>query len=380
MAISFNKPFVPVNAEKYIKETFASGKMSGDHDFTKKCNACIQKRTKTKKALLTTSCTHALEMAALLIDIKKGDEVIMPSYTFPSTANAFVLRGAKIVFVDIQPDTMNIDEKLIEQAITSKTRTIVPVHYAGVGCEMDTLISLKKKYNLFIVEDAAQGFMATYKENMLGAIGDIGCYSFHETKNYQCGEGGAILLNDEKFIKPAEIIREKGTNRSQFFRGEVDKYSWLDMGSSYLPSDINAALLYSQLEMAEQINKNRLNSWNYYYQNLENLRDKGYIELPKMPAHCNHNAHMFYIKVKNLNERAKLIKYLKEKNIHALFHYVPLHSSAAGIKYGRFSSHDRFTTTESEKLLRLPLYYNMHPAKVERVCKAIKNYFVKGNL
>jgi dTDP-4-amino-4,6-dideoxygalactose transaminase len=379
MVIPFNRPFIPCNAKKYIKEVFISGKIAGDHDFTKKCHAWIQKYTKAKKTLLTTSCTHALEMAALLIGVKSGDEVIMSSYAFPSTANAFALRGARIVFIDIRPDTMNINENLIEQAITPKTKAIIPLHYAGVGCEMDKIIYLKKKYKLFIVEDSAQCLMATYKGRMLGAIGDIGCYSFHETKNYQCGEGGAIVLHDAKLIRHAEMIREKGTNRSQFFRGEVDKYSWKSIGSSYLPSDINAALLYAQLEMADQINKNRLNSWNHYYQNLKNLENKEYIELPKIPVKCNHNAHMFYIKVKNLSERTKLIKHLKARSINALFHYVPLHSSLAGKKYGTFYGRDRFTTAESERLLRLPLYYNMPPVMVERVCRAIENYFVKGD-
>jgi len=295
MAIPFNKPVIPVNAARYIKEVISSGELSGDHNFTKRCNLWLEGHTKTKKAFLTTSCTHALEMAALLIDIRQGDEVIMPSYTFSSTANAFALRGAKIVFIDIRPDTMNINENLIEQAITPKTKAIIPVHYAGVGCEMDVIMAIKKKYNLFVVEDAAQSLKATYKKKMLGTIGDIGCYSFHESKNYQCGEGGAILLNDEKFIRAAEVIREKGTDRSEFFRGEVDKYSWQNVGSSYLPSDMNAAFLYAQLGMADKINGDRLNSWNHYYRNLKNLENKGDMELPGIPNECNHNAHIFYI-------------------------------------------------------------------------------------
>ncbi|MCK9614357.1 MAG: dTDP-4-amino-4,6-dideoxygalactose transaminase [Candidatus Omnitrophica bacterium] len=376
--IPFSKPVIFKSAEKYIKDVLHSGKLSGDHDFTKRCNAWLENRAKTKKVFLTTSCTHALEMAALLINIKEGDEVIMPSYSFSSTPNAFVLRGATIVFVDIRPDTMNIDETLIEPAITNKTKAIVPVHYAGVGCAMDAIIEIAKKYNLFVIEDAAQGLMSTYKGRTLGAIGNIGAYSFHETKNYSSGEGGAILINDDKFIKRAEIIREKGTNRSQFFRGEIDKYSWQDVGSSYLPSELNAALLFSQLEMADKINKNRLKSWNYYYTTLKPLEKKGHLELPKIPAECKHNAHIFYIKVNNITERSKLIKYLKDKNINALFHYVPLHGSKAGKNYGRFSGQDKFTTIESERLLRLPLYYNMSLSEAELVCEIIKKYFVKG--
>lgn len=377
--IPFNKPVIPVNAARYIKEVLSSGELSGDHNFTKRCNLWLEGHTQTKRAFLTTSCTHALEMAALLIDIHQGDEVIMPSYTFPSTANAFALRGAKIVFIDIRPDTMNINENLIEQAITPKTRAIIPVHYAGVGCEMDVIMAIKKKYNLFVVEDAAQGLMATYKKKMLGTIGDIGCYSFHESKNYQCGEGGAILLNDEKFIKAAEVIREKGTDRSGFFRGEVDKYSWQNVGSSYLPSDINAAFLYAQLGMADKINDDRLNSWNHYYRNLKNLENKRDIELPRIPDECNHNAHIFYIKLKNLNERARILNYFKKHQINAFFHYVPLHSSKAGMKYGRFCGEDRFTTKESERLIRLPLYYNMTGVEIDFVCRTIEIFFRESN-
>ncbi|MFA5779097.1 MAG: dTDP-4-amino-4,6-dideoxygalactose transaminase [Elusimicrobiota bacterium] len=376
----FNKPVIPSNARKYLETVMLSGKLSGDHKFTKKCNAWLEKKTKAKKVLLTTSCTHALEMAAILTDIKRGDEVIMPSYTFPSTANAFVLRGAKIVFVDIRPDTMNIDEKLIEVAITDKTKAIIPVHYAGVGCEMDTIGKIAKKHNLFVIEDAAQGMMSTYKNKALGTFGQFGAYSFHETKNYTCGEGGAIIINDSRFTKRAEIIREKGTNRSQFFRGEVDKYTWMDVGSSYLPSELNAAFLFAQFEMAEAIKKNRMKRWNLYYTMLKNLQEKGYIKLPNVPLDCVHNAHMFYIKVKNLEERTKLLNYLKVKGINALFHYVPLHHSPAGQKYGRFFGTDKFTTRESERLLRLPLYYDMPLSEVERICKTIKKYFVKGDL
>jgi len=378
MSIPFNRAFVPIKALEYIKRTIACGKMAGDHEFTKKCHKWIEGRVKNKKVFLTTSCTHALEIAALLINVKSGDEIIMPSYTFSSTANAFVLRGANIIFVDIRPDTMNIDEDLIERAITSRTKAIVPVHYAGVGCEMDAIISLKKKYNLYIIEDSAQGFMSTFNNKMLGTIGDMGCYSFHETKNYHCGEGGAIALDDPSLIKAAEIIREKGTNRSQAFRGETDKYTWQNVGSSYLPSDINAALLYSQFEIADQINENRLERWNFYYRNFQNLEKKGYIKLPKIPTNCRHNAHMFYIKTKNFGERAKLINHLKKRGIIAFFHYIPLHSSAAGVKYGVFCGQDRFTTIESEKILRLPMYYGMPMSKIEHVYRAIREYFIRG--
>ena len=375
--IPFSKPVVPDNARRYIKEVMLSGKLSGDHDFTKKCNSWIEEHTKAKKAFLTTSCTHALEMSALLIDVKEGDEIIMPSYAFPSTANAFVLRGARIVFVDIRPDTENIDESLIERAITSKTKAIVPTHYAGVGCEMDTIMALKEKYNLFVVEDAAQGLMAKYKGRMLGAIGDIGCYSFHETKNYQCGEGGAILLNDQRFTEKAEIIREKGTDRSRFFRGEIDKYSWQDIGSSYLLSELNAAFLYAQLEMAEEINNNRLSTWNYYYENLKYLEKRGYIELPGVPDQCEHNAHIFYIKLKDIKERTEFLNYFKTHSIGAFFHYVPLHSSKAGLSYGRFCGEDVFTTRESGRLVRLPLYYNMAQNDIAVVCQKIEDFFLR---
>lgn len=372
--IPFSKPAITGNEIKYANEAMSKGKLSGDHDFTRMCNSWIEKQTRTRKAFLTTSCTHALEMAALLTDIKDGDEVIMPSYTFVSTANAFVLRGARIVFVDIMPDTMNMDEKLIEQAITDKTRAIVPVHYAGVGCEMDTIMRIARKHNLFVIEDAAQGMMCTYKGMALGAIGDIGTFSFHETKNYTCGEGGAILVNDERFVKRAEIIREKGTNRSQFFRGEVDKYNWQDVGSSWLPSDINAAFLFAQLEMADKITDNRLKSWNLYHERLRSLEEKGCLELPKVPVECNHNGHMYFIKLNNLVERTDAINYLKEKGISAMFHYVPLHSSKAGLRFGRFCGEDKFTTKESERLLRLPLYYGLSTDDINFVCDKIKAF------
>ena len=373
--IAFNKPVSFTNASKYIEQAMLTGKLSGDHGFTKKCNLWLEEYTNAKKAFLTTSCTHALEMAALLMDVNPGDEIIMPSYTFPSTANAFILRGAKIVFVDINPDTMNIDESLIEQAITDKTKAIVPVHYAGIACDMDTIMAIKEKHDLFVIEDAAQSIMAKYKGKALGAIGDMGCFSFHETKNCQCGEGGAILINDKKFIEKAEIIREKGTNRSLFFRGGLDKYSWLDIGSSYLPSELNAALLCSQLEMAKEVNENRLNSWDCYYKNLKHLEEKGYIELPKIPKECNHNAHIFFIKSKDINERTGVLGHLKDNLITAFFHYIPLHSSKAGIRYGRFCGKDRFTTKESERLIRLPLYYNMSENDIVTVCRNIESFY-----
>lgn len=373
--IPFSSPAITGNEEKYIKEAIESRRLSGDHSFTKRCNSWLEGRTETKKAFITTSCTHALEMAALLVDIKEGDEVIMPSYTFVSTANAFVLRGAKVVFVDIRPDTMNMDENLIEQAITDKTKAMVPVHYAGIGCEMDTIMRIARGHNLFVIEDAAQGMMATYKGRALGAIGDIGAYSFHETKNYTCGEGGAILINDERYTKRAEIIREKGTNRSQFFRGEVDKYSWQNVGSSWLPSEINAAFLFAQLEKAEEINNDRLRTWDLYCHNLKPVEGKGDIELPKVPLECRHNGHMFYIKVKDLDERTRMIDHLKKNEICAVFHYVPLHSSPIGPKLSRFCGEDRFTTMESERLVRLPLYYNMSTNDIDYVCKKIETFF-----
>lgn len=373
--IPFNRPAITGREIEYIKEVVLSGRLSGDHEFTRKCNSWFENRTKTKKALLTTSCTHALEMAAVLIDLKENDDVIMPSFTFSSTANAFILRGAKVVFIDIRPDTMNIDEKLIERAINSRTKAVIPVHYAGVGCAMDTVMEIAQKYNLFVIEDAAQGMMSTYKGKSLGAIGHIGAYSFHETKNYTCGEGGAILINDDAFVRRAEIIREKGTNRSQFFRGEVDKYSWQDIGSSYLPSELNAAFLYAQLEAADEINENRLHRWNHYYKSLKHLQESGYLELPVVPIECKHNAHMFYIKVKNLVERTKMIDYLKKNGIHAMFHYVPLHSSSAGMKYCIFSGEDKHTTKESERLIRLPLYYNMSIEDISFICYKIEAFY-----
>jgi dTDP-4-amino-4,6-dideoxygalactose transaminase len=376
--INFNIPPFIGKEQYYIKEAIENNKkLCGDGPFTKKCNYWFEENLGTNKLMLTTSCTHALEMTAILMDIKPGDEVIAPSYTFVSTVNAFVLRGAKIVFVDIRPDTMNIDENLIEEAVTDKTKVIIPVHYAGVSCNMDKIMRISKKYNLYVVEDAAQGVMAKYRGRPLGTIGDFGCYSFHETKNYSMGEGGSILINNDKFIERAEIIREKGTDRSKFFRGQVDKYSWVDIGSSYLPSELNAAYLYGQLEAAEKINENRLNTWNIYYNGLKSLREKSLIELPYIPNDCEHNAHMFYIKCRDINERTELIRHLKENNIQSVFHYVPLHSSNAGLKFGRFHGLDKYTTKESERLLRLPLYYNIEESKVEYVIDKITEFFMK---
>lgn len=371
--IPFNKPPYIGKENEYIAKAISNGKICGDGEFTKKCSSWFEDRTGAEKVLLTTSCTHALEMTAMLCDIQPDDEVIMPSYTFVSTANAFVRMGAKIVFVDISPDTMNIDEKLIEKAITPKTKAIVPVHYAGVSCEMDTIMDIARKHNLFVIEDAAQGMMCTYKGKALGTIGDFGCYSFHETKNYSMGEGGALFINDRAYTEQAEIIREKGTNRSRFLRGQVDKYTWVEKGSSYLPSELNAAYLYPQLEEAETINNFRLYVWQKYYDDLECLGDR--IELPYVPAGCKHNAHMFYIKVKDLSERTELIAYLKERGISSPFHYVPLHSAPGGIKYGRFSGEDKYTTRESERLLRLPLYYGISDEDVEKVIKEVRSFF-----
>ncbi|MBR5564917.1 MAG: dTDP-4-amino-4,6-dideoxygalactose transaminase [Roseburia sp.] len=357
--ITFNRPPYIGKEELYILDSIKSRHICGDGAFTKKCNCWIEEKAHTKKALLTTSCTHALEMAALLSDIQPGDEVILPSYTFVSTADAFVLRGAKAVFVDIRPETMNMDERLIEAAITKKTKAIVPVHYAGVACEMDTILDIAKRYNLKVVEDAAQGIMSTYKGKALGAIGDFGCYSFHETKNFSMGEGGALLIQDQKNIEKAEIIREKGTDRSKFFRGEIDKYTWVDAGSSYLPSELNAAYLYAQLENADLITQDRMNSWNTYYKELKEFEEAGRICLPHIPDTCEHNAHMFYLKLRDLDDRTAFIRHLAQNDIKAVFHYIPLHSAPAGKRYGEFNGKDVYTTRESERLVRLPLYYGL---------------------
>ena len=373
--INFNVPPFTGNEMKYIKECVENQKICGDGAYTKKCNAWMEEKFGAKKCLLTTSCTHATEMTALLAGIKEGDEVIMPSYTFVSTADAFVLRGAKVVFVDIRPDTMNIDETKIEAAITEKTKAIVPVHYAGVACEMDTILDIAKRHNLIVIEDAAQGVMAKYKGKALGTIGDFGCYSFHETKNYSMGEGGALLIRDDKYIEDAEIIREKGTDRSKFFRGQVDKYTWVSAGSSYLPSDMNAAYLYAQLEMADEINQARLEIWDTYYKGLKPLADAGKIELPVIPEGCTHNAHMFYIKAKDITERTALISFLKENEILSVFHYIPLHTSPAGKKLGRFSGEDVYTTKESERLTRLPLYYGLTKEQNLYIIDKIKEFY-----
>lgn len=374
--IPFNRPPHTGNEERYVLAAMCSDKISGEGVYGLKCQHWFERQLGCNKALLTPSCTHALEMAALLIDIQPDDEVIMPSYTFVSTANAFVLRGAKIVFVDIRPDTMNIDETFIEKAITVKTKAIVPVHYAGVACEMDTIMNIADQYGLFVVEDAAQGVMATYKGRTLGTIGHMAAYSFHETKNITSGgEGGLLVINDEKFIQRAEIIREKGTNRCQFFRGMVDKYSWVDIGSSYLPSEIQAAYLWGQLEWAEEITRNRLKIWNDYLAGLTTLKKELVVELPTIPPDCAHNGHMFYIKTKTLGERTALLAHLKADNICAVFHYVPLHSSKAGNRFSRFSGQDEFTTKESERLIRLPFWYAMDKRIIEYIMKSILKFY-----
>ena len=375
MRINFNVPPYTGKEFDYIKECVEAQKICGDGKYTALDNEWIEKKTGVKKALLTTSCTHATEMAAILAGIKEGDEVIMPSYTFVSTANAFVLRGAKVVFIDIRPDTMNIDEKLIEQAITPKTRAIVPVHYAGVGCEMDTIMDIAKRHNLFVIEDAAQGVMATYKGKALGSIGDFGNYSFHETKNYSMGEGGALLLRDEDYVDSAIIIREKGTNRTLYKLGKVDKYSWIEPGSSYLPSDMNAAYLYAQLQLADEINDDRLRSYERYMEAFRPMEEAGLIELPYVPDECKHNAHMFYIKCKDFEERKGLIKYLESNDILPASHYVPLHSSKAGVIYGEFRGEDRYTTKESERLLRLPMYYKLSEEDLDEVVMRVREYY-----
>ena len=373
--IRFNVPPYVETAAEYIQECVKNEKICGDGPYTNKCNQWFEEHTGTAKCLLTTSCTHATEMAALLTQVGAGDEVIMPSYTFVSTANAFVLRGATPVFVDIRPDTMNIDESKVEAAVTDKTKGIVPVHYAGVACEMDTIMDIATRHGLWVVEDAAQGVMASYKGRALGTIGDFGCFSFHETKNYSMGEGGALLIRDGKYIENAEIIREKGTNRSKYFRGQIDKYTWVDPGSSYLPSDMNAAYLYSQLEIAGEINNARIACWNRYYENLIPLAETGKLELPTVPEGCVHNAHMFYVKTKNLEEREALIKHLKQNDILAVFHYIPLHIAPAGQKYGRFHGEDIYTTRESERLLRLPMYYKLPLETVDFICEKVAEFY-----
>ena len=372
--IDFNRPAFVGSELEYIQDAIHRGMLCGDGIYTKKCSQWMEKEFDVSRVMLTTSCTHALEMAAFLCDIQPGDEVIMPSYTFVSTADAFVLRGAKIVFVDIRPDTMNLDEKLIEQAITPKTKVIVPVHYAGVACEMDTIMDIAHRHGLKVVEDAAQGVDACYKGKALGTIGDFGCYSFHETKNFTMGEGGALLFQKEEYLEKAEILREKGTDRSKFFRGQVDKYRWMDYGSSYLPSELNAAYLYAQLEAKDKIQKKRMEIYEYYHRNLADLAAEGKVEQPYVPQECEQNAHMYYLKVKDMKVRTRLLAYLRENGICSVFHYVPLHSAPAGQKFGRFAGEDVYTTKESERLLRLPMFYNLDMEDVKRIVDVIHKF------
>ena len=373
--IDFNVPPFTGKELEYMQQAIKNKKICGDGEFTKKCSHWMEEKFQANHVLLTTSCTHALEMAAVLTQVKPGDEVILPSYTFVSTADAFVQRGATLVFVDIRPDTMNLDERLIEDAITDKTKVIVPVHYAGVGCAMDEIMEIAARHHLMVVEDAAQGIYAYYKGRALGTIGDFGCYSFHETKNYSMGEGGALVFQNNDFLERAEIIREKGTDRSKFFRGQVDKYRWMDYGSSYLPSDLNAAYLWAQLEMADTIRKDRLDSWNYYNEELRPLAEAGYVEQPFIPDYADHNAHMYYIKTKDLETRGRLIDFMRKHDILTVFHYVPLHSAPAGKKFGRFHGEDKYTTKESERLVRLPMYYHLKEEDREQVVKAIKEFY-----
>lgn len=375
--IPFNLPPRTGREDHHVLAAMNSAKISGDGEYGQKCQAWFEQQLGCHKTLLTPSCTQALEMAALLIDIQPGDEVIMPSYTFVSTANAFVLRGAKIVFVDIRPDTMNINEELIEAAITAKTKAIVPVHYAGVGCNMQVICDIAERHQLFVIEDAAQAVMSTFDGKLLGSFGHLAAFSFHETKNFSSGgEGGLLIINDERFAQRAEIIREKGTNRSQFFRGMVDKYTWVDRGSSYLPSELQAAYLWAQLEQAKEITNNRLKSWSMYWQGLCDLAERGFITMPQVPNNCQHNAHMFYIKCKNLKERQALLAHVKAQDILAVFHYVPLHSAPAGQQFSRFHGEDRYTTQESEKLVRLPLWYGMGADIQARVIEAVRTFYL----
>lgn len=373
--ISFNIPPYVGTELDYVKQAVENHKICGDGAFTKQCNQWLSERFGSQKVLLTTSGTTALEMAALLCDLQPGDEVILPSFTFSSTATAFVLAGAKLVFVDVRPDSMNIDETKIEAAITDKTKVICAMHYAGVACEMDTIMEIAARHGLKVVEDAAQGVMSTYKGKALGTIGDFGCFSFHETKNYSMGEGGALLIRDPEYNERAEILREKGTNRAKFFRGQVDKYTWVDYGSSYLPSEMNAAYLWGQLQAADQINNDRLASWNDYYQALRPLEQAGKLELPAIPEGCVHNAHMFWVKCRDLEERTAFIQHLKDSGVLAVFHYIPLHSAPAGLRYGRFSGEDVYTTKESDRLVRLPLYYGLTAQDRQQVIQAVKAFF-----
>ena len=373
--INFNVPPYVGDEDKFVLDAIHSHKISGDGKYTKKCNSWMEEHFNDPKVMLTTSGSTALDMAFELCGIEPGDEVIIPSYTFSSTANSAVLCGAKLVFVDIRPDTMNIDEKKIEQAITDKTKVICCMHYAGVACEMDTIMEIARHHGLKVVEDAAQGVTSKYKGRYLGTIGDFGCYSFHETKNFSMGEGGAIVINNPAYFEKAEILREKGTNRAKFFRGQVDKYTWVEFGDSYLPSEINAAYLWAQLLKADEIENNRMNSWNEYNIAFQTLRVEGKLDLPTIPEGCDHNAHMYYLKCKDLQERTALILYLKENDINAVFHYVPLHSAPAGYKYGRFNGKDVYTTKESERLVRLPMYYGLTEVDRDKVITCVKKFY-----
>lgn len=374
--IPFNRPAYTGCEDKYLLKAMTSTKLSGDGTYARECQSWFEKQLSCPKTLLTPSCTQALEMAALLIDIMPGDEVIMPSYTFVSTANAFVLRGAVIVFVDIRPDTMNIDETLIEAAITPRTKAIVPVHYAGVSCEMQEICAIAERHGLLVIEDAAQGMMANYRGKPLGTLGHLAAFSFHETKNFTSGgEGGLLLINDERYIERAEIIREKGTNRSQFFRGELDKYTWVDVGSSYLPSELQAAYLRGQLDATEAITKNRLKTWTSYKEAFSNLEADGTLHCMPVANGMQHNGHMFYVKCRDLAERTALIAHLKTRDVHAVFHYVPLHSAPAGKQFGRFHGVDRYTTVESERLVRLPMWFGMDDNVRREVIDAVKAFY-----
>ncbi|MBR1728085.1 MAG: dTDP-4-amino-4,6-dideoxygalactose transaminase [Selenomonadaceae bacterium] len=383
--IPFNIPPCIGDEFSFLKQAIELRKISGDGQFTKKCSRWLEEKFQSQKILLTTSGTSALDMATLLCDFKPGDEVILPSYTFSSTATSAVLAGivknegdGGLVFIDVRSDTMNIDETLIEDAITPRTKAIIVVHYAGVACEMDKILEIANRYNLKVIEDAAQGVMSRYKGKALGTIGDFGCYSFHETKNYSMGEGGAISINNSSYNERAEILREKGTNRSKFFRGEVDKYTWVDLGDSYLPSELNAAYLWAQLLKADHINEDRKRTWNIYFEEFQQLANEEKLQLPYIPKGCEHNAHMFYVKLRDLEERTKFIEFLKKNGVYAVFHYVPLHSSPAGLKFGRFHGEDRFTTKESERLVRLPLYYGLKQNELEYIIEIVKSFFKIG--
>ena len=376
--IDFNVPPCTGREIRYMAEAVASRKICGDGEFTRRCSAWLENRFQARRVLLTTSGTTALDMAALLSCLEPGDEVILPSYTFSSTATAFVLAGARLVFVDIRPDTMNIDERKIEDAVTDRTRVIVPVHYAGVACEMDMILEIAERHGLKVAEDAAQGVMSTYHGRALGTIGDFGCFSFHETKNYSMGEGGALLLRDDTYIERAEILREKGTNRARFFRGQVDKYTWVDLGDSFLPSELNAAYLWAQLEEAEEMLARRMAAWNRYDAALRPLAEEGLMEVPVIPEGCEHNAHMYYLKCRDLAQRTDFISFMKGRGVQCVFHYIPLHSAPAGLRFGRFHGEDEYTTRESERLVRLPLFDAITPAQQEEVINGVKAFF-EGN-